>query len=113
MEGRPHEVNSFLMRGGGVGTDPFCVVTSDRIRGKGLKLCPGRFRLNIKKRFFTQTGFGHWNRPPREVVTAGSLRVQKPFGQRFQSDGVILGVVLAQELDCNDPCGSLSAQHTL
>ncbi|KFO63457.1 hypothetical protein N302_03977, partial [Corvus brachyrhynchos] len=43
----------------------------------GLLLCQGRFRLDIKKRFFTQRVAGHWNRLPREVVTAPSLRVQK------------------------------------
>jgi len=38
-----------------------------------MKLCQGKFRLDIRKRLFIGRVAGHWNSLSREVVMAPSL----------------------------------------
>ena len=55
----------------------FLQAAANRTRGHSLKLCQGRFRLDIRKKFFTEKVIKYWNCLLGEVVESPSLDVFK------------------------------------
>ncbi|GAB0178492.1 phosphate-regulating neutral endopeptidase PHEX [Grus japonensis] len=55
----------------------FTSACSDSTRGDGFKLKEGRFRLDIRKKWFPVRVVRHWKRSPREAVDAPSLEMFK------------------------------------
>lgn len=56
-----------------MGVDLFSQETSDRNRGKGLKMHKRQFRLDIRKTFFTERVVNDGIRLPRAVVGSPPL----------------------------------------
>ncbi|KAJ7399674.1 hypothetical protein BTVI_112490 [Pitangus sulphuratus] len=60
-----------------VGVGLFSQAAISKIRGHGLKLYQEKFRLDIRKEFFTEGVMRHWNGLPKEVVDSPSMEILK------------------------------------
>jgi len=76
--GRPYSSLSAL-KGGFIRKMGTGFFVGPAVRGQGvmvLNLKEGRFRLDIRKKFFTMRVVKHWNRFPKEAVEAPSLETR-------------------------------------
>jgi len=71
--GTSHMKGAYKKTGEGL----FTRACSDGTRSNSFKLKEGRFRLDIRKKFFTLRMVRPWHRLPREAVAAPSLAVFK------------------------------------
>lgn len=72
----------------------FSQVTNYKIRGNGLELCQGRFRVDIKRLSVMERVVKQWNRLPMEVVKSLSMEVFERYVHLRLGSVVTLVVVV-------------------
>jgi len=92
-------------------------VTSDRTRGSGLKLHQGRFRLDIRKNFFTERTSSlrvmePWRRLPRGAVESPSLEIFQTHLNTVLCP-LLWVTLLGQGVGLDDPQRSLPTPNVL
>lgn len=73
----------------------FSLATRDRRRGKSLKLCQGTFRLDTRKKFFTESITKHWNSLSREVVESLPLELFKRWVGMALRDSLVMELAVS------------------
>lgn len=89
----PITVYSFLTRRSAREDADVISLMSNRTQENIMKLQQGKFRLEIRKKFYTKRVVEHWNRLPRSLFGhfTEPERTQEVFGQHYQTYGLIFG----------------------